>query len=150
MAHFTHRIAEPAGPLLQAAVVVSAPRRKALQESDQDVPQAVPVQSVVDTGASATCVDPTVLEKLKLNPTGSVDVHTPSTAGTPETFDQFDVGLVIPGSEASHVPLRLETISVLAADRLASQGYEVLIGRDILADCILVYNGPTESFTLAF
>ena len=32
---------------------------------------------------------------------------------------------------------------------LASFGYEVLIGRDVLNKCLLVYNGPLAVFSLA-
>ena len=32
---------------------------------------------------------------------------------------------------------------------LASQGLIVLIGRDMLANCVLVYNGPDSSFSLS-
>ena len=32
---------------------------------------------------------------------------------------------------------------------LASQGLVALIGRDLLASCILIYNGPDGSFSLS-
>jgi hypothetical protein len=40
-------------------------------------------------------------------------------------------------------------VPVIAAD-LAIQGIHALIGRDVLQDCILIYNGTVGEFTLAF
>lgn len=150
MSHFTNQTSQAGGPRLHAAVAVSDPRRKALEEAGKAVPNSVPVQALVDTGASCTCVDPSVLEKLGLQPTGSVQVHTPSSGSNPDQHDQFDIGLLIPGSDRSHLPLHLDAVSVVAAELLANQGFEVLIGRDILSDCILIYNGPVGVFTMAF
>jgi hypothetical protein len=39
---------------------------------------------------------------------------------------------------------------VIAADLLQAQGIHALIGRDILMQCVLHYNGTTGTFTLAF
>ena len=33
---------------------------------------------------------------------------------------------------------------------LSNQGIDMLIGRDVLDDCLMVYNGPDGTFTLAF
>jgi hypothetical protein len=38
---------------------------------------------------------------------------------------------------------------VIAAE-LSTQGIHALIGRDVLQDCILIYNGASGDFTLAF
>lgn len=151
MAHFTHGTDEVVGPRLQVIVTPSEPRRRALEEAGEEIPDPAWVQALVDTGASCTCVDPAILKRLNLNPTGSVPVHTPSTAGKAEEFDQYDVGLAIPGSDTKHAPLHLDPISVVASEKLSQQGgHAVLIGRDILSDCIVVYNGPAGFFTLAF
>jgi hypothetical protein len=89
VAHFTLQIVA-AGPLLTAFVGVSQLRSEALRAANEPVPTAVRVQALVDTGASCTCVDPSVLAALELDPTGNVFVHTPTTGGTPETKDQYD------------------------------------------------------------
>ncbi|MGH7559110.1 MAG: aspartyl protease family protein [Gemmatimonadota bacterium] len=139
-----------AGPILTAYVGVSQQRAEALQAAGEAIPNAVRVQALVDTGASCTCVDYSILSALDLSPTGSVPVHSPTTGATPETKDQYDASLLIPGAHATHVPLILQTIPVVAAELVAVQGFEVLIGRDILQDCVLVYNGTNGWFTLAF
>jgi hypothetical protein len=76
-------------------------------------------------------------------------VHTPSTGTAPAVADQYDVGLAIFAS-ANQVPLFLATVPVIAAALTTTQGIQALIGRDILAQCLLHYNGTTGTFTLAF
>jgi hypothetical protein len=71
------------GPIMTAFVGVSGARRAALLAAKQDIPTPVQIRALVDTGASGTCVDPSVLQSLGLTPTGSVQVNTPSTGPTP-------------------------------------------------------------------
>jgi len=142
--HLTLQVTQ-SGPILSAAVGVSEARAAALTAADQPIPPLVPIRALVDTGASCTCVDPSVLAALSLTPTGSVSVNTPSTGATPHSADQYDVGLAIPNG----TPLVLQTIPVVAAE-LLPQGFHALIGRDILDQCLLVYNGKIRLFTLAF
>jgi predicted aspartyl protease len=108
----------------------------------------IPIYALVDTGASCTCVDPTVLDGLALTPTGSVSVNTPSTGTTPHESYQYDVALVIPAPNGT--PLVFQTIPVVAASLLAAQGFHALIGRDILSRCFFAYNGELGFFTLAY
>ena len=48
-----------------------------LKKASQPLPPMVQVRALIDTGASHTCVDPTILHPLNLTPTGSTPVHTP-------------------------------------------------------------------------
>lgn len=148
MPHFTLQVS-PGGPILNAVVTVSQPKATALQAAQQALPAPVTIRALVDTGASCTCVDPSVLQSLQLTPTGSASMFTPSTGAAPAAADQYDVGLAI-FAAANQVPLFLPTVAVIAADLLQAQGIHALIGRDILGQCVLHYNGATASFTLAF
>ncbi len=47
------------------------------------IPNPVAVKGLVDTGASCTVIDPTVVQRLGLTPTGSTMILTPSTGSTP-------------------------------------------------------------------
>ena len=135
--------------MLTALINVSAPHRKVLEDAGQPVPDAVAVRALVDTGASCTCIDPSALASLAITPTGSVPIHTPSTGAGAATMDQYDVSIVILGSSTSAPPLYLPVIPVVAS-ALQAQGIQALIGRDILQQCVLVYNGSQGFFTLAF
>jgi Aspartyl protease len=134
---------------VNAIIGVSQARRNALIAANQAVPNGVPVLGLIDTGASCTCVDPSVLNALNLTPTGSASVNTPTTGAQPAVADQYDVGLVIPSASGSP-PLFHHTIAVVKADLLIAQGFHALIGRDVLRGCLLTYDGKTGLFTLAY
>jgi hypothetical protein len=138
------------GPLLTCVVGVSRERQEALLSAGQPTPSPVTVQALVDTGASCTCVDPNVVQQLGIPPTGRVQVHTPSTRqATPHETNQFDVSIFIPGSTAQARPFTVPALPVIESE-LQHQGYSVLLGRDILSACLLVYEGQSGFFTLAF
>jgi predicted aspartyl protease len=147
--HFTLQITSQ-GPMLNAFVAVSDARAAAMKAANIAIPSPIQIRALVDTGASCTCVDPSVMTSLGLTPTGTVPVSTPTTGGTPELKYQYDVALAIPGATQADIPLVLATIAVVEAELLAGQGFHALIGRDILSQCVLVYNGSFTQFTLAF
>lgn len=132
-----------------AVVGVSQARADALTKAGQPIPKPVPIRALVDTGASCTCIDTAILKGLGLSPTGSALLMTPTTGATPHAADQYDVGLLIPPAAPHHLPYVLGTLPVTASD-LSVQGLQALIGRDILRDCLLAYNGTMGFFTLAF
>jgi hypothetical protein len=149
MPYFTLQLTAQ-GPMMLAYVGVSGARGAALASVGQAVPQPIQIRALVDTGASGTCVDPTVLQTLGLTPTGSVQVNTPSTGPNPHSADQYDVSIAIPGALPTHSPLIIENIPVVCADLLTAQGFHALVGRDILSLCLLCYDGLQGSFTLAY
>jgi hypothetical protein len=134
--------------MLVGFIGVSQPRRHALTLGGAPVPNDVRVSAMVDTGASCTCVDPTVLLALGLSPTGTVPMLTPSTGPTPVDTEQFDVSLRIVSREPGDALVR-PTIAV-ACSELLFQGFHVLLGRDILQSCLLTYDGLNGSFSFAY
>lgn len=133
--------------MVDAFVGVSAPRRQALTAANQAVPNVVQIRGLLDTGASHSCMDPSVLTAFGLTPTGTALVNTPTTGNAPVTVDQYDVALLIPVPNGA--PLIQQTLPVTASDLFTSQGFHALIGRDILSQCVFVYNG-SGFFTLAY
>ena len=134
------------GPLLDLLVGVSKPRLEALQKAGKAPPNPVRIKGLIDTGASCTCIDPSVIKKLNIPPTGSVGISTPSTGSNTHTCNQYDVSINLLHPELVY------TINILpiVESHLSSQGIDALIGRDVLANCLLVYNGQIEAYTLAF
>lgn len=147
MAHFTLPF-DGRGPLVRLMVTVSEARGQALIAAGKPIPNPQLIAGLVDTGASGTCIDPTILAALELTPTGSCEMKTPSTGDGAHTVELYDVALGLWAS-TELPPLVLPTLPVMATP-LLSQGFGALIGRDLLARCVLVYNGSEETFTLAF
>jgi len=147
--HFTLQIT-PQGCLLNALVGVSEARKAALIASSSVPPAAVPIRALVDTGASGTCVDPSVLETLALTATGKVSVNTPSTGTQPHEADQYDISLVVPGADPTHLPLSIGNLPVICAELLLPQGFHALIGRDVLSRCVFVYNSLVGLYTVCY
>lgn len=144
MPHLNLQIS-PLGPVIDVAVSVSNPRADALRTAGKPVPNPFQIRALVDTGASCTCIDPNVLSALGLSPTGSSPVHTPSTGGVAINIDQYDVGLILFTQTLS---LTIGSLAVIAT-KLEIQGIQALIGRDVLKQCLLIYDGQLGVFTLA-
>ena len=135
---------------MSAYIGVSEGRRTALTSAGMAIPNETPVQALIDTGASATCVDPSVLQALNLTPTGSTMIKTPSTGNQPVPFDQYDVSLGVPPASAQQLPLYIRVLPVICTELLISHGFHVLVGRDVLSECLLIYNGAANWFTLSY
>jgi hypothetical protein len=135
------------GPLAQIAVGVSEPRRQALIAENKPVPLPFVGRGLIDTGASCTCVDPAVIKHLGLEPTGTSAMLTPSTGTTPHVCLRYDACIMLfMGNEVHVTHLTLP----VAETALAFQGFHALIGRDVLANGMLFYNGPAKALTLSF
>jgi len=91
-------------------------------------------------------VDLQSIQTLGLPRRGTKTLYVASLAATPQTFDEYEVSLTFPHSQAA---LTLFTLPVVAT-ALMIQGFEVLLGRDVLQNCLLVYDGQTNTYTLAF
>ena len=148
MPHFTLAYG-PLGPLIDAFVGVREPRLKALQAANQPLPQPVIIKALVDTGASHSAIDPAILTTaLQLSPRRIAKTITPSTGSTPHKCYTYDVSIHVPmGSATSLFSKMAWEVSGLA---LRHQGFDMLLGRDILASGILVYDGKARTFALAF
>jgi len=132
--------------LIEVLIGISTPRRTALEKENMRVPNAVIAKLLIDTGASCTCINPAILEPLGIAPTGAINIQTPSTNGKPVSCPQYDVAMMIYHTDNSRF---LPTIAVTGAD-VSSQGIDGLLGRDVLAHCLFVYDGRAEFFQLAF
>jgi predicted aspartyl protease len=135
--------------MVDAAVMISSAREKVLQDAGQNVTSPRTIRGLIDTGASISCVNPTVLTALGLTPTGEAEIHTPSTGQTSVRVDTYDVRIAILAGRAGDLHFISETIQVTATD-LTAQGIDALIGRDILKSCIFNYNGADGFFTLSY
>ena len=96
----------------------------------------VPVKAQWDTGATGTCISKELANKLKLIPTGLVNVHTPSGIGT---MNKYMINLVLNNE------VRFVNLSVMDSE-IGKQGIDVLIGMDIISNgdfAVSKYDGKT-------
>lgn len=147
MPHFTRQLTN-GSPIILAVLSVIQARADALTAANLPVPPVQRMNALIDTGASCTCVDPAIITALGLSPTGTTQMFTPSTGAQGHTTDQYDANLKI-YCTMQQAPLEIPVIAVVAAE-LRVQGIDALIGRDVLAYCLLSYNGTSGFFTLAF
>lgn len=132
-------------PLLSAIIGVTAARRQHLMASNEPVPQAIDVKLLIDTGASHTGLSAIVFEKLMLPAAGILSAHTPSTKSGAETFLSYEVGIDVPARPIDLIIPRVEVIAI----NTKGQAFDGILGRDILSECLLVYNGRERAFTLS-
>ncbi|WP_082725435.1 aspartyl protease family protein [Burkholderia sp. RF4-BP95] len=135
------------GPLVHVVLASSVPRQAALTAAGVALPAPTQGIFLIDTGASHTSVDPSLLAPLKLQPTGTIPVHTSSTNGAPVSCNQYDVELAI--GAPNGLPFTVPALPVTEAN-LAAQGIFGLIGRDVLSRCTFIYNGVTGLYTLCY
>lgn len=135
--------------MVNAALGVSEARRQALTAAGQAVPPFVTIRALLDTGASVTCVDPTVIAALGLAATGMTQMITPSTGAVPHNAPTYDASFAIPAAP-NQAALIFATVAVVESDLLSAQGFHALIGRNILSQCLFHYNGTMGLFTLAY
>ncbi|HXC24880.1 MAG TPA: aspartyl protease family protein [Gemmatimonadaceae bacterium] len=138
------------GPILNLVVAVTEERIEALTKAGQPIPQPQVIRAMIDTGASHLHIDPRVFHALQLTPTGQTTVNTASSGDTPHVADQYDVAIAIPGAAQDHPPLILGTVPATTCDLRAVPGFNALIGRHVLNNCVLIYNGSSGVFTLAY
>ncbi len=132
------------GPVIPLQVAVTTAAEQVLIAANQPVPQPIPVDALIDTGASHSSIQQGLLAPLGLNPVGLVPVLTPTTQ-TPHMATQFAIRLMFPQHGGGvYDPL------VIMEMPLQGQNIQFLLGRDVLTLGVLVYNGPRSSFTLAF
>jgi hypothetical protein len=133
--------------LIDVWVAVSGPRLKLLTDTKQPIPDPVMVKGLVDTGSSHTTIDSLVAKSLGLTPKGVAKMITPSTGPTPSECLTYDVSLHVPLGKA--LVWSRQAWIVASAD-LVHQGFSVLIGRDVLAEGLLIYDGKHNVFTMSF
>lgn len=128
------------GPRIQITISPLEAHIKALADKGQRPPAPVSGWGLIDTGASGTCVDRAAAEKagLAVVDSGPMTSATHEAEIVPIFAGRLDIG---------GIPQNVDMKRAHGAN-LAPQDLIALIGRDVLAVCVLVYNGVDGSFTL--
>jgi predicted aspartyl protease len=129
------------GPCVQVVVGLAQSLAEQLVQQGHAVPQPVAGVALVDTGASTTCIDEALAQRLGLPAIDVVQMTSASHAGTQANV--YPIQMEIVGS-----PIIVNVPRAIGAN-LAPQGIVALIGRDYLQHCTLFYNGLTGEITLS-
>lgn len=146
MPHVTLGMTREAGPCLDIQVGVSNPRAEALKKAGQAIPPNMLVRGLIDTGASCSAIDVQIIKQLGMPATGTTGIQTPSTGPVSHTCTTYDASVVL---VHPNFMFQIPALPVIAI-KLSHQGIGALIGRDILKNCLLFYNGDVNRFALAF
>jgi len=128
------------GPCVQ--IVISVPDQFAAELAKQGKPVPTPVSglALIDTGATSTCIDEEAAKKLGLPIINVVNMASASHASNKANV--YPAKLQITG-----LPMAINASSAIGA-ALSAQGLMALIGRDVLARFVLIYNGSMGEVTL--
>jgi hypothetical protein len=122
---------------------------QSLRAALRPVPQPIQSRALLDTGAEISCVDAALVQALGL-PGAGFNLATVPAAGGMTMASKHDVSLtVVHPSGDPRQDLTVLNLAVLELS-LVGLGYEVLVGRDVLARCRLLYHGPRGRFRLAY
>ena len=134
-------------PVVTLYVSPSEPQIEARQAIGERSPPPVGIVAMVDTGASRSFVQRSVIEQLGVEPVGEDLVYTASSGPEPELLGVYAVQMFFPGMTGGVLDPDLR---VIGSDGMVGLGVQALIGRDLLGRCLLFWNGPESQFTLAF
>lgn len=147
----------PDGAVVRVRVTIDRPTLLRLRLARQPVPQPVDVLALLDTGAECSCVDPSVAARAALPIYGfgfasapGTNVKPPSGFGGAGVNSLHTAGLTLlhpAGGVDQHLVVPDVIVQALPLTKL---GFDALIGRDVLAACVVVYDGPAGSVTLAY
>jgi predicted aspartyl protease len=128
------------GPVIEVQVGMTSAEETAARAVGDPVPAPLTVAALIDTGASHTVLQQNLAAQLGLKPVSSSAFRTASSASA--VYHQYTIRLFFPhGVE----------IEVLAVEMpLQGQHIQCLLGRDVLADGVLVYLGQSNMFSLSF
>ncbi|TMA57640.1 MAG: hypothetical protein E6J80_06080 [Deltaproteobacteria bacterium] len=129
------------GPILAVEISIPAALLRRLTQQGQPPPAPQSGLALIDTGASLSAVDDEVVRTLGIAPVGQTQIHT---AGGIVARPLYPMRFSFPGTALPPITFRR-----VAGGALQSQGVVALLGRDMLANFILVYNGPAGTFSLA-
>lgn len=133
---------ESMGPTLPVAISLSPVHARLLTEAGQPVPSAITGLAIIDTGAATCLVDEAAMRALGIPVFG----RTPHVGATGSAdLPTYPASLSFPGTALPSV-----TFFDFAATHLSQLGLIALIGRNVLANFVLVYNGPGGHVTVAY
>ncbi|MBO0696765.1 MAG: hypothetical protein J2P46_00085 [Zavarzinella sp.] len=151
MSSFTSPIVAD-GPIVAVQFGFAQPTVRTLRTSGRAVLQPESASALMDTGADVSMIGrdlltPYVREGMPL--VGFVHVNAPGLGGL-NLRPRYLASLRVEHPTGSaRLDFVIPSLDLVEHD-FGSLSYEVLIGRDVLARCQFLYDGPANAFTLTY
>ena len=126
------------GPTLNVQVQPVLAAQEVMRADGEEIP-SVSIEALIDTGASGTLIQTSVITTLELDWIGTTLWTTPSTTA-PLIRYEYRVRIVLSKTIAFETDI--------VEGPLIGQGVRGLIGRDILEEVVFTYDGPRNQFTI--
>ncbi len=133
---------EQNGPVVPVEIAVPSALEQQLKKLNQPVPPPHKGFALIDTGATLSAVDDSVIRGLGVSPVGVLNVGTPQGTGQQNVYPARFIFQVMKG-------FQIEFSRALGAN-FSGQPIHALIGRDVLKGMMLTYVGPQGQVYLSF
>jgi hypothetical protein len=135
------------GPVMDLSVWTARSTAQALIVQGQAAPSPQVIRALVDTGADRTAIHPDVLALIQSRPAGTLQVRRPGPSTAFALVDLHRIRVAfggVSGPKAGAMWFDVQAAAIAPAD----PHLLALIGRDMLAHCRFVYDGPGSEFAL--
>ncbi len=129
------------GPLIDVVVVNSRDVLEAWRADGLECPQPVRMKALLDTGAAITVVSKTFAKHCKLLQTGETEIRA---LGSLHKCGEHAGAISFPGTNLRPY----DPIRIVSADFVQERHYEILIGRDILRNWKITFDGRSKRVTI--
>jgi hypothetical protein len=143
--HITPVMLAQHGPIIDVTISIPQPLAELYTQQNKTIPSPIAGIGLIDTGATRSCVDTVIMKQLGVHPIG---IATSGTAAGPVNHSLYPAHFTFPAAK-----IEIDFASVvgvnLTGQEAGGKHIVALIGRDVLAMGIFVYNGHTGAFTIA-
>jgi len=129
------------GPVIPVQIAVPSALEQQLKHMNQQVPSPIAGDALIDTGATISAVDDSVIRELGVAP---IDLANVGTGAGLNQQSIYPARFIV-----SNIGLGIEFSQVLGSN-LKSARIIALLGRDVLSRMILIYNGKAGRLTIAY
>src|SRR6266851_341307 len=130
------------GPCIDVVIVNSSDVIESGRAIGLEYPEPRPMKALLDTGASITVISKVYANTCKLFQTSEGSEIT--AIGATHHCGEHGGAISFPGTDLR----ALDPIRIVSAVFAKQRSYAILIGRDILRNWVITFNGPSKRVTI--